>query len=181
MESYIPVSYLNDFVYSPESIYLHSVYQDFGEAIYKDIPQVNGAINHESIDTHKYSSSRHLLQGVMFFSQKYGLCGKIDVFNTKTGELVERKSRIKKVFSGYKYQLYAERQGLIEMGYKVNKMFLHSLEDNKRYAVPVPNIQEQKEFEEVIEKIKNFNPLDILKNPHVSKTAQLSIYKNLGF
>jgi CRISPR-associated exonuclease Cas4 len=181
MEQYIPISLLNDFVYSPDSIYLHSLYQDFDESLYKDKPQINGNLNHAPIDTKTYSSSKHLLQNTMFFSQKYGLCGKIDIYNTKTGELIERKSKIKTIYPGYKYQLYAQLFALQEQGYKVKTLYLHSLEDNKRYQIPMPSPQEIQEFEQNLQKLKNFNPLDLLQKPHTDNNSQISIYSNLSF
>lgn len=181
MEAYIPASLLNDFAYCPESIYLHMVYQDFAEYIYKDIPQANGTLNHKTIDTNTYSSSKHILQGLSFYCEKYCICGKIDTFNTKTGVLVERKSRLKTVHPGYRFQLYAQMFGLQEMGFTVNKLFFHSLEDNKRYAIQKPTLEELEEFEACVSAIRNFNPLTILENRHSSHNSTISIYNNLTF
>ena len=65
MEQYIPVSLLNDFVYSPSSIYLHSIYQEFDQSIYKSRFQTNGTLNHTTIDNGKYSTSANTLQGTI--------------------------------------------------------------------------------------------------------------------
>jgi hypothetical protein len=52
------------------------------------------------------------LQGLDVYSEEYGICGKIDIFDKKTGELIERKSLIKrendkeKIYLGYKLQLW---------------------------------------------------------------------------
>jgi CRISPR-associated exonuclease Cas4 len=181
MEQYIPISLLNDFCYSPDSIYLHSLYQDFDDSLYKDKPQINGILNHTAIDSKTYSTSKHLLQNTMFFCQKYGLCGKIDVYDTKMGELIERKSKIKTIHLGYLYQLYAQYFALLEQGYQPKKLFLHSLEDNKRYPITIPNPEQIQEFETNLTKLKNFNPLDLLSKPHTDHNSQISIYTNLSF
>jgi CRISPR-associated exonuclease Cas4 len=181
MEQYISISLLNDFIYSPDSIYLHSLYQDFDQSIYKDTPQINGTLNHTSIDSKTYSTSKHILQNTMVFSQQYGICGKVDVFNIRTGELVERKSRIKTVYPGYRFQLYAQYFGLLEQGYKVKKLFLHSLEDNKRYPIKLPAGTELEVFEKVLNQLKKFDPLSLLHKNHVDHKADISIYHNLGF
>jgi CRISPR-associated exonuclease Cas4 len=181
MEQYIPVSLINDFLYSPDSIYLHSLYHDFDDSTYKDRPQLNGLLNHKSVDTKTYSTSKFLLQNTPFYSQKYGLCGKIDIFNTKTGELIERKSKIKTIHQGYIYQLYAQMFALLEQGYKVKKLTLHSLEENKRYPISLPTLVEIDEFETTITKLKNWDPLSLLQRTHTDHNSQISIYNNLSF
>lgn len=180
MEYYITASLLNDFLYSPTSIYLHGVYQDFDETIYKDKPQVNGTINHLAIDKGNYSNSKWILTGTMFYSQNYGICGKIDIFDIKKGLLRERKSLVKTMHLGYIYQLYAQMFGLQEAGYIVKKLEIYSMEDNKTYPVQIPNQSQIHDFAQLIEKIKNFNPLTIL-NHHTDQNTNISIYSNLGF
>ena len=181
MEQYIPVSLLNDFVYSPSSIYLHSIYQEFDQSIYKSRFQTNGTLNHTTIDNGKYSTSANTLQGTMFYCQKYGLCGRIDIFDIKKGLLIERKSCIKQLFPGYRFQLYAQMFGLIEQGHIVKQLCLHSLEDNKRYPISLPNELELAEFENLINQLKNFDPLDLLNQKHLDQNCQISIYNNLAF
>ena len=66
-----------------------------------------------------------MLQGVSVYCEKYNLVGKIDVFDEKTGILTERKKKIKTVYDGYIYQIYAQYFSLIEMGYKVNELRLY--------------------------------------------------------
>lgn len=44
MNDYIPLSTLNDFIFCPYSIYLHSVYMESDEDLYKATPQIKGAI-----------------------------------------------------------------------------------------------------------------------------------------
>jgi len=158
MNSYIQISKLNDFIFCPYSVYIHSIYSDFNPRGYHKTHQVVGKIVHETIDKKTYSTSRFLLQGLEVYSEKYNLVGKIDIFDSKKGFLIERKYKIKKSFDGYKFQLYAQMFCLEEMNYKIKKMFLHSLSDNKRYEVPLPNKQELLEFEELIKTIKEYKP-----------------------
>ena len=44
MTDYIPLSVLNDFVFCPYSIYLHQVYMEADEDVYKAAPQTRGTV-----------------------------------------------------------------------------------------------------------------------------------------
>ena len=105
MEQYIQISKLNDFLYSPASVYLHSVYEDFSGKFYKAKPQIEGTLNHEKIDSGNYSTKRKVLSGMTIYSEEFNLVGKIDIFDIEKGELIERKTKIKKVHQGYEVQL----------------------------------------------------------------------------
>lgn len=181
MEYYIPISLINDFLYSPESIYLHLVYQDFDDSLYKDTPQINGLINHVKVDNQTYSKSKHMLQGTYIFCDKYSICGKLDTFDTKKGILRERKSKVKQIHQGYIYQLYAQMFCLIEMGYIVRRLEIYSMEDNKLYPIPLPTSKNVTEFESLLSQIKNFDPKVVLSKMQLDHHAQISIYKNLSF
>jgi CRISPR-associated protein Cas4 len=157
MESYIQITLLNDFLFCPRSIYFHRLYEKYEWQNYKDTPQLKGTLNHETIEDKTYSTRKELLQGLPVWSEQYTLCGKIDVFNTKTGELIERKTHIKYVYDGYKYQLYAQYFCLQEMGYEVKKLFLHSLKDNKRYEIPLPNEEEKQKFATLVQEVQDFS------------------------
>jgi CRISPR-associated exonuclease Cas4 len=181
MDDIIQISKLNDFVYSPETLYLHQIYEGFDVSTHHDLPQTRGRLNHEKIDLSEYSSSKHILQGTTVYCEKYGLVGKIDIFDTKKSHLIERKTLVKKIYPGYKYQLWAQMFALEEKEYSVKKLFVHSLTDNKRYEIAKPTIEELAEFETLIQSIRDYNPLDIIDKNEMSKTAQISIYKELGF
>ena len=156
MESYLTITTLNDFVFCPKSIYFHKLYEKYNYSVYKQKPQIVGTIKHENIENQEYSSAKRYIQGLSVFSEKYNVCGKIDIFDTQTKSLIERKNKITKIYDGYRYQIYAQYFCLLEMGYEVEKLFFHSLSDNKRYEVPKPNQKEIKEFEENIQRIKQF-------------------------
>lgn len=158
MEDYIQISKLNDFIFCPYSIYLHSVYENFSKNAYHRVAQTVGRIAHEPVENKTYTTSAHVLQGLEVCSEVYGLIGKIDTFDVESGALVERKYKIKRIFDGYKYQLYAQMFCLNEMGYRVKSLAIQSLSDNKRYKIPLPDKGETKKFGELVEKIKNYRP-----------------------
>lgn len=178
MEPYIQISKINDFIFCPKSIYLHGIYENFSEKTYHDSPQNIGKINHQNIEERKYSTAKKFLQGIEIYCEKYNIAGKIDIYDSEKKELIERKTKIQKIYDGYKYQLYAQYFCLTEMGFKVKKLFLHSLTDNKRYEIPLPNEEEVRKFEEIIKKIKEF---DLFKNKISINKAKCEkcIYKNL--
>lgn len=171
MEDYIQISKLNDFVFCPYSIYLHSVYENFNAKTYHRAAQTVGKIAHEPVDTKTYTTSAHILQGMEICSERLGIMGKIDTFNVKTGLLVERKYKVKKIFDGYRYQLYAQMICLREMGYEVRALAIHSLSDNKRYKIPLPDEEELQKMKNLVEKMKNYHPA-VPKRKNAKKCAQ---------
>jgi len=177
MEPSIQISKINDFIFCPKSIYFHGVYGSFSEKTYHQSPQVRGKIKHESIDSQGYSTAKKYLQGVEVYSEKYGLTGKIDLYDQESGVLIERKNKISKIYDGYKYQLYAQYFCLLEMGFEVKSLQLYSLSNNKKYGVDLPGKEETDKFEKIIEQIKSF---DITKSfeQNPAKCAQC-IYREL--
>ena len=177
MQDFIQISKINDFIFCPFSIYLHGIYENFSEKTYHSSYQTRGKIKHESVDTGKYSTSKDVLQGLEVYSEKYGLVGKIDTLDAGKGRLVERKNKIIKIYDGYRYQLYAQYFCLLEMGYKVKEIELYSISDNKKYPVPLPDAAATKEFEEVLGRLRSFDPkIRISKNP---QKCEKCIYNNL--
>ncbi len=138
METYIPISFLNDFIFCPRSIYFHQLYGNREPLTYQDKPQIAGKQAHKSIDTGKYSTRKAVLQGIAVYSEKYKLHGRIDIFDEVEGLLTERKKRIKTIYDGYVFQLYAQCHSLREMGYEVRKLRLYSMDTNKSYPVVLP-------------------------------------------
>jgi len=178
MEDYIQISKLNDFIFCPKSIYFHGIYESFTEKTYHDTPQTVGKIKHESIDKGQYSSLKRYFQGISVFSDEYGLCGKIDVYDNEEKKLIERKYKIKTIYQGYIYQLWSQYLCLREMGYEVKKLFFHSLADNKRYAIELPNKQDLAKFKEFLNEFRSFDiyASDFKQNPH---KCAMCIYKEL--
>lgn len=156
MESYIQISKINDFIFCPRSIYFHAVYEQFHQKVYHQSPQLVGKIKHENIEEGEYSTAKRYLQGMEVYSEKYGLAGKIDIYDQEQKSLIERKTKVVNIYDGYRYQLYAQMFALQEMGYSVEKLFIHSLTDNKRYPIDLPEGDELERFEDLIEQIRSF-------------------------
>lgn len=179
MENYILISYLNDFIFCPRSIYFHGLYGYLEQRIYQEKPQVEGRIAHQSIDSKTYSTRKTTLQGLSVYSDKYKLNGKIDIFDEAEGLLIERKKKIKVIYDGYIMQIYAQYHCLKEMGYTVKKLKLYSMDTNKNYPIPLPedNPTMQSKFEKLIEDINQFD----LKAPFQANPSkcQRCIYANL--
>ena len=179
MENYILISYLNDFVFCPRSIYFHQLHGNRSTRLYHDLPQTQGRAAHESIDEKRYSTRKDILQGIEIYSEKYGLCGKIDIFEVKTGLLTERKKHITVIYDGYVFQLYAQYFGLTEMGYSVKSLRFYSSDDNKTFPVPLPaeNPEMLALFESTIQVMKTCDLQAYM--PVNSKKCQNCIYETV--
>jgi CRISPR-associated exonuclease Cas4 len=179
MEGYILISYLNDFIFCPRSIYFHQLHGELTTRLYHDKPQIEGRATHATIDEKKYSSRKNILQGIDIYSEKYNICGKIDLFDADTGMLTERKKHIANIYDGYIFQLYAQYYGLTEMGYKVKKMRFYSCDDNKTYPVKLPSEDHemQEAFEEIISKINSYDLKDFVQTN--KKKCENCIYEPL--
>lgn len=156
------ISQLNDFIFCPYSIYLHNVYQALDDDNYHDTPQIKGRYAHESVDNHTYSTKKSVMTGMMVYSERYGLLGKIDQYFADEYKLIERKRTIKTIYDGYKLQLYAQYFCLIEMGFEVKYLAFYSLTDNKRYPITVPNDEITTWFENHLNKIRQYQPTDTI-------------------
>jgi len=154
---YIQISKINDFIFCPHSLYFHSVYENFDKTQYKARPQIAGTIAHKTVDENKFSSRKNILQGAEVFSNRYGILGKIDIYDKAKKELIERKRTIKHIYDGYIFQLYAQKFCLEEQGYEVKKMKLYSMTDNKTYPIKL-NTEQKKRFLKVLSDMRNFNP-----------------------
>ena len=178
MESYIQISKINDFTYSPQSLYLHSVYESFDTDVYHEEPQKVGKLNHENIEQGKYSTAKRYIQGKSVYCEKYNIGGKIDIYDRVKKELCERKTFIRHIYQGHRFQLYAQMFAMEEMGYEVKELSVQSLRDNKRYHIPLPDKWEIADFERTLEKIRNY---DITKDEGIKYRCDLSIYRHLSF
>ena len=179
MENYIPISFLNDFIFCPRSIYFHQLYADKSTKLYHTTDQTDGLMSHLSIDAQTYSTSKHILQGIYIYSATYMLCGKIDTYDGAKKLLVERKKRIKVIYDGYIFQLYAQYHAMTEMGYEITKMHLYSMDDNKSFPIELPedNPDMQLKFEKTIAELRSFD-LNAPFSPNVEKCRRC-IYQHL--
>ncbi|MDP4010075.1 MAG: type V CRISPR-associated protein Cas4 [Candidatus Shapirobacteria bacterium] len=178
MDGLIQISKINDFLFCPMSLYNHSIYESFDQKMFHSKYQTIGKIKHESIDNGKYSSLKRFLQGNTVYSQKYNIIGKIDIYDTKTKSLIERKFKINHIYKGYVYQLIAQYFCLVEKNISVEHLFLHSLKDNKRYEVNLPDQIVEADFSLFLRKIRNFNPNQITFVAEKKKCLQC-IYSTL--
>lgn len=71
MDDYIAIATLNDYIFCPYSIYLHNVYMDTDEGMYKATPQIKGTLVHEGVD-HKTSSTKKT--DIFKYVQQYYRC-----------------------------------------------------------------------------------------------------------
>jgi CRISPR-associated protein Cas4 len=179
MEAYLPISFLNDFIFCPRSIYFHQLYGRMSTKVYHSSVQTRGLNAHKTVDNKTYSTSKNILQGIEVYSETYRLCGKIDIYDQQKKLLTERKKKIITIYDGYIYQLYAQYYCLTEMGYKVDKLRLYSMDDNKSHYIDLPsnNHVHQQGFEKLIGQISNFN-LTASFRPNANKCKQC-IYNNL--
>lgn len=180
METYITLSFLNDFIFCPRSIYFHGLFQKYNSRYYKDKPQINGLSAHKTIDDKTYSTSKHVYQSMEIYSEKYRICGKIDVYDASKKKLIERKNNIVKIYDGYVFQVYAQYYSLVEMGYEVEKIVIHDLTKNKNYPIPIPpdSPEWSQKFLDLMRQIKKFKLMSPHFTPELSK-CQNCIYSNL--
>lgn len=159
MEDIILITELNDFIFCPAAIYFHKLYSDLDTMLYQGSPQMKGKSAHKAIDDGYYSTSKDILMSMNLYCEKYGLVGKLDMFDNKNGILRERKRTIKRIYDGYIFQIYAQYYSLIEMGYKVKKLELYSMTDNKIYNIKKPeeDLEMKEKFENVVKKIRETN------------------------
>ena len=95
MSDYIPLSTLNDFIFCPYSIYLHSVYMEADEDLYKAIPQTKGTIAHKGVDEKNGSTRKNDIMSLPVYSDELKISGKIDVYKQDKHLLIERKNNLK--------------------------------------------------------------------------------------
>lgn len=159
MDDVILITELNDFIFCPVSIYFHKMYKDMDRMIYQNTDQINGTAAHKNVDEGTYSSSKDILMGLDVYCDKYNLIGKIDIFDTKKKVLRERKKKVKTIYEGYIFQIYAQYFSLCEMGYEVKKLEIYSMDDHKSYEIPLPEADKNMflKFEKVIDDINKFD------------------------
>ena len=108
MNDYIPLSTLNDFIFCPYSIYLHSVYMESDEDLYKATPQTKGTLVHQGVDEKKGSTRKSDMMSLPVYCDELGISGKIDVYKQDKRLLIERKNNLKRIFRGQIYQLWGQ-------------------------------------------------------------------------
>lgn len=171
METFLPITYLNDFVFCPYSIYLHQVFDNNHEEVYSSSPQQYGKSAHSEIDSFEkrkesIKAESKILKGIYVISNKLGVYGKIDTLFVNRKKLVESKFQIKTLYRGYYYQLWAQYYALIEMGFEVESILFHSIKEKQDYVIPLPNEKDELELRNHIRKIAHFDfESEIIVNP----------------
>ena len=159
MDDYIPLSTLNDFIFCPYSIYLHSVYMESDEDLYKATPQTKGTIAHQGVDNKNGSTRKSDIMSLAVYSDELGISGKIDVYKQDKHLLIERKNNLKRIFRGQIYQLWGQYFCLKEMGYEVEQLAFYEISTNKMIPVDIPTDVDKQELVEFIEQFKHYNPI----------------------
>jgi CRISPR-associated protein Cas4 len=180
MEFSIPISLLNDFIFCPRSVYFHGLFGNADTDLYHDTPQKEGKLAHTTIDGQTYSTRKTIISSISVYSEKYGIYGKIDLYNRQTFTLTERKREIKAIYDGYIFQLYAQYFGMIEMNYEVKELKLYDISHNKTYPVDLPteNKKMLEKFENLIRFIRAFTIEQHSFEPNPNK-CQRCIYNSL--
>ena len=158
MEPYLTITQISDFIFCPRSIYFYNIYRNTADSdFYHQAPQKIGCAAHKTVDENTYSSRKEIITGLRVYSQKYNLVGRIDILDTSKNLLIERKYSVNAIYDGFKFQLYAQAIALIEMGYCVREMRIHSSKDNKNYEIDFPDENEIKRFEAVLAEMNKFS------------------------
>lgn len=148
------------------------------DSVYKAEHLYKGSAVHKPVDEKKADNRKGVLQAFPVYSERLGLVGKIDTFNVETGELIERKTKVDKIYPRHIYQLWAQWFCLEEMGYDVKKLSLYDYTHNKKHNVEIPSKQEQHDFFSFIEAMKAYNPSEDLIEMNEQK-CRFCIFTNL--
>lgn len=159
MDDIIVISNINNFIFCPVSIYFHNLYGAENKLMFQSEYQLNGTKAHETIDSNRYSTRANIITSLDVYSDIYRIVGKIDIYNSKQKMLIERKKHIAKIYDGYVFQLYAQYYCMLEMGYKIEKLEIHSIDDNKKYRIKLPDddLSMKKKFEKTLTDMRTFN------------------------
>lgn len=178
MNEYIGLATLNDFLFCPYSIYLHSVYMGADDEVYKAQPQQRGTAAHAAVDAKRGSTRRADLMAMPVYSDSLGVAGTIDVYKADAHLLIERKNNLKTIYRGQIYQLWAQYFCLTEMGYTVERLAFYEVSTRRIFPVDLPGEAGRQELEALIRRFKTYHPdIDrITVNPN--KCAHC-IYSNL--
>ncbi len=157
MEFFMPISYLNDFVFCPYSVYLHQVFDNNKEETFSALPQQKGKEAHDRVDKNPTKQSKKVLNGIYVISNMLGMYGKIDQYFVNDKILVERKYKLTTIYRGYYYQIWTQFLAIEEMGYEVKELYFHSISNNQRISIAKPKPEEIIELKNHIKKIARFD------------------------
>lgn len=178
MTDYIPLSTLNDFIFCPYSIYLHSVYMESDGDVYKATPQTKGTVAHETVDQKRASTRKADLMSLPVYCDSLGISGKIDLYRQDRHLLIERKNNLKQIFKGQIYQLWGQYFCMVEMGYQVDAIAFYEISTNKMIPIALPDDQSRQELTDFLRKFRSFDPLHTPFKINTNKCTHC-IYCNL--
>lgn len=158
---------------------MHLAAGDIDPKSYHEKPQTRGNEVHAAVDERRYSNRREILQNISIYSEELQVQGKLDTFNTKTGELTERKADIQQIYEGNLVQLYAEYFCLQEMGYSPKRIAFYSVLNNKKHFVDIPGDQEKQRLKQIINEMQHFTPRQLLA--HHCSNCNKNIYSPLSW
>ncbi len=169
METYLPITYLNDFIFCPYSLYLHQVFDQNSEDAYSALPQQRGKAFHAHIDSFeeaRASEKEKVLKGIYVISRSLGVYGKIDTLHLEEKKLVESKYFISRLYQGYYYQIWSQYFALCEMGFEVSSIEFFSIKDSITIPLPIPKESQREELKAHIRKVARFDfETEIKVNP----------------
>lgn len=128
------------------------------ESQYHAVPQTMGRIAHRTVDEKKTTNGMGDLVSVSVCSDEFRIFGKIDLYRYSTKTLIERKYRLKSIFRGQIYQLWAQFYCLREMGITVEKLAFYEISTNKMISIPLPSADDRTEFINFLSKVRSYNP-----------------------
>lgn len=163
MEFPINASYINDFLFCPYSIMIHGMYEDMPKSVYQSDSQILGTYSHNENKTDfKFKQNNFDIDDTIteecYYSSTYNVLAIIDCYNINSKILIEKKRKIKDIYKGYIFQLYAQYYSLKDNGIEVDKLCIYSILDDEYYYIPLPekNKQLKREFEVVLYEIRHF-------------------------
>jgi CRISPR-associated protein Cas4 len=133
------------------------------EELYHATPQTRGKAAHTAIDEKKYSTRKDDLVGLSIYSDELGIAGKIDIYKAKEKLLVERKYKLKAIYQGQIYQLWAEYFCMTEMGFDIEQLAFYAISTNQTFPVEMPGDVGKQELKAFIEKFKVYRPEDAIE------------------
>ena len=69
MDDLLLISYLNDFIFCPASIYFHQLYGNREKMTYQCSDQINGTAAHAAVDSGRYSTRKIVFQSIFIYSE----------------------------------------------------------------------------------------------------------------
>lgn len=187
MDSLIPISELNDFIFCPYSIYLHNVFKSVDRDVYQAKPQVKGAISHkEEVDRKRFDSN--IITELPVISEKLGIQGVIDRYDSLSETLIENKYKLTNIYRGQLLQIWAQYYCMTEMDYPIRRLQFHVISTDSYIEISLPDASDIQSLVETIQRFRKYRPTDPIEinsnkcshciyNPLCDKTDRGNVYE----